>query len=125
MLYLLVGLGGAIGAISRLIIGQLTNSLTTYLPINTLIVNVVGCFLIGYYIGHNPKIIDTPNHFHPFFVIGFLGAFTTFSSFAYETMSLYQQDKFINAVLNVFFNLVLCLAFVVIGHLMASKIHNI
>jgi len=113
----LVGLGGSVGAVLRFAISGLVHrSLPSVtLPIGTLCVNVLGCLVIGFLGG----LVELRQVFGPqarlFLFIGVLGSFTTFSTFAYETLALTQQADFLRASVNVLFQIVLCLACVWLG----------
>ncbi len=98
---ILVGLGGALGAISRYLVGTLTDSTSVAMrfPIGTLIVNIVGCFLIGlisvvllryWPIGSNARL---------FLITGVLGGFTTFSAFSFETVTMIKAGNLSAAAL--------------------------
>lgn len=108
----LVGLGGSVGAVLRFALSGLVHRLvpSVTLPIGTLCVNVVGCLVIGFLGG----LVETRQLFGPqsrmFLFIGVLGSFTTFSTFAYETLALTQQADFLRASGNVLIQVVLCLA---------------
>ena len=88
---LLVALGGAIGAITRYLITSFSDNLLYYqLPLGTLIVNILGCFAAGCVVGYfGTKVTDL----HLFFIVGFLGSFTTMSAFSLQTMELYQSNN--------------------------------
>ncbi|MDP7014317.1 MAG: fluoride efflux transporter CrcB [Pirellulaceae bacterium] len=84
---------GAIGAVSRYL-----TSLTLYrfagnrFPWGTLVVNVIGCFLLGLAVEYGLHRKDLPAHYQKAFTIGFLGALTTFSTFGLETFRALEKD---------------------------------
>jgi len=91
---LYVGIGGFLGAVSRYGISRLVNNLfsLSFLPWGTIIVNGAGAFLLAYIMSASAQKINLPPHVLLFLGTGFLGAFTTFSTFTYEALSLYQQS---------------------------------
>jgi len=109
---LLVGLGGFAGAtlryVSGLFVGRFTSQ--TPFPYETFAVNMVGCLLIGFLAG----LADTHDLFSEtsrvFVFTGFLGAFTTFSTFSHDTVGLFQNgypsQAFINMGVQIFLGLV-------------------
>ncbi|MDH4259909.1 MAG: fluoride efflux transporter CrcB [Gammaproteobacteria bacterium] len=100
---LLSGLGGFIGSAGRYLIGGWVHGLMPLgtFPLGTLVVNVSGCFLIGLLGG----LAEVRQVFGPdlrvFLLIGVLGGFTTFSSFAYETLALSRDAEMLRALLNI------------------------
>jgi crcB protein len=92
---LLIGAGGAIGAILRYLVVFSTQPLKAKLPlpIGTLLVNVLGCLLIGllYALPENHTLV-TPEA-RNFLIVGILGGFTTFSTFSYESMNMLSQGN--------------------------------
>ena len=85
-----IGIGGALGAISRFGINELFEKY--FLLSNssgTLFINVVGCFLIGLLIGMSAPTKDT---LYYFFIIGFLGSFTTMSAFTHQTIMMVNSN---------------------------------
>ena len=118
---LLIALGGALGAISRYGLAQLSiNLFGKGFPFGTLIVNFVGSLLMGILFG----LIDA-EHIVPeakmALGIGFLGALTTFSTFSLDTLLLMQQGDWAKAMLNVFLNVGLSLSAAFIGLSLVSK----
>jgi CrcB protein len=103
IMILLVGSGGAIGAICRALSGRL---LRGEFPVSTLLVNVSGSFL---YTWIQAAQVDIPMSFMVFAGIGFCGAFTTFSTFILETVLLYRAGLLAYAWLNFMSTLILCL----------------
>ena len=91
---LIIGLGGFVGAICRYGLGGWVQRLTggTF-PYGTLVVNVTGCFLIGFLL----MLFEQRQLFSPttrlFLTVGILGAFTTFSTFGYETLELLRSSS--------------------------------
>ena len=108
-----MALGGACGAVLRYSVVAASHALGLTFPLGTLVVNVVGSFLIGivaiYWIGGSGGGTQL------FFQTGLLGAFTTFSAFSLETVTLWQSGHEKAAALNVLLNIVLCLAAVAAG----------
>ena len=118
----MVALGGAIGAILRFIIGTFAvERWGTTFPWGTLIVNLVGSFVIGFSWQLFERWAIAPQA-RTFLFIGLLGAFTTFSSYALDTIRLYQSGKQFLAIANVLANNVLGLTAVLLGFLLARQI---
>jgi CrcB protein len=101
---LAVGLGGALGAIARYWVSGLVARLSGQhaFPWGTLTVNVAGAFVLGVLMGAtvSGRIVVHPT-FRTFVAVGLLGAFTTFSTFAYETLEAMRAGDVRFAVLNV------------------------
>ncbi len=98
---LMVALGGSIGAVLRYVIAHFTQSMaSTPFPIGTLTVNILGCALIGilaaFLLGSNPQHREI---LRLLLMIGILGGFTTFSSFALDALKLFQEGKLVSAML--------------------------
>ncbi len=114
----LVGSGGFIGALLRYGLSGLVHRLVplTTFPYGTLTVNLVGCLLIGAFIG----LVEVRHLFGPefrtFTLIGILGGFTTFSSFGLETMALLRDNQYLPAAVNVGIHVILGLALVWLGY---------
>lgn len=120
---LLVGLGGALGALSRFGISEGFRAWVKHpFPLGTLIANLLGCFLIGILIGsgvadkHHPTRLSVG--------IGFLGALTTFSTFGAETMSHFEKQEWGWAFGNIVANLVLGLLLVAVGIWVGRKLNS-
>ena len=88
---LLVALGGALGAVTRFAVGALVaRKLGVAWPYGTFLINMTGCLIIGLFLpvlADRPGVHDAWRHFLP---IGFVGAYTTFSTFEYETLRLVE-----------------------------------
>ena len=120
MKYFVIGLGGAIGAIGRYFLQGVVHQLMGIsFPYGTLVVNLLGCFLIGFIMefSENRFIIDPEARL--FITVGILGGFTTFSSFGYETFSLLRDGETLRAMLNVILSMVVGLIAVWFGFITA------
>lgn len=112
---LLVALGGSIGAVFRYLISIfMIQVFGSSFPFGTLLVNVLGSFLMGvvYALGQLSHISP---ELKALIGIGLLGALTTFSTFSNETLLLIQEGDWLKATLNVVLNLILCLFMVYLG----------
>lgn len=91
---LYIALGGALGTLARYLAGEgAKRTLGSGWPYGTMLVNVLGSFIIGYammYFGNRGQM---DSHLRMAITIGFLGGFTTYSSFAYETVTMLQNDR--------------------------------
>ena len=112
---LAIAVGGSIGALMRYWISDVAyRVLGVTFPWGTLFVNAIGCFLIGLLWALFDYYIVNPN-WRLALLTGFLGAFTTFSTFALETFNLMQDNEFKVAAMNVLFSVLLGLVLVYIG----------
>lgn len=107
---LLIFLGAGLGGVFRFWISNLTYwMLGRDFPYGTLIVNISGCFLMGLLFA---LLFDRFNGIGPqlrsLLLIGFLGGYTTFSSFSIETLNLLENGALTSAALNIFLTFFLC-----------------
>ena len=120
---LLVGAGGFVGFILRFGVGGLMTRLfpAATLPYGTLVVNVVGCLVIGILggVGDARQVVATEVRL--FIFIGLLGGFTTFSAFGYETLDLIRADEPLRAALNIGLHVVLGLSAVWLGYSVGNQ----
>ncbi|KTC78045.1 fluoride efflux transporter CrcB [Legionella brunensis] len=102
---LAVACGGAIGAAARFVtVGLLQRLLGSSYPYGTLVVNCIGSFLAGFIMILIMERLAQAEYWRLFLVVGFLGAYTTFSSFSWETWMLYQNGDSFAALANIIFN---------------------
>ena len=123
MLHILwVGVGGFLGAILRYGLVALVHrsSEIVLFPYGILVANVVGSFFIGFLAVWSDGQELMPAEARAFIFIGLLGSFTTFSTFANETLSLLRDDKQLFALLNIVLHFTLCIGAVVAGHFVCS-----
>lgn len=118
---LIIGSGGFTGAICRYVLGGLVSRIAnpSTFPYGTLVVNVLGCLLIGFGGG----LIETRQFFTPearaFIFIGLLGGFTTFSTFGLETFNLAAHGQMAAALSYLGLHLILGLSAVWLGHILS------
>ncbi|MBC7878234.1 MAG: fluoride efflux transporter CrcB [Anaerolineales bacterium] len=114
---LLVGIGGFIGSILRYLAGGYVQQIVKNngFPYGTLVINVVGCFIIGLLAQYGESRGVFSNESRAFVFIGILGGFTTFSSFGNETFNLARDSQMMNAFANIGANVILGLLAVWLG----------
>jgi len=118
-----VAAGGAVGAVLRYLLVTASSSLGAGFPFGTLLVNVIGSFAIGA-LAATSIAGDSVSAQRLFFQTGLLGAFTTFSAFSLDTLSLWQNGQIAGALLNVVLNVALCLLMVSAGMLLVTALQR-
>lgn len=117
--------GGALGTFFRYLISGLPHKYTDIVfPWGTLLVNVSGAFIIGLIWGIFEERGISP-HIRTFIFIGFLGGFTTFSTFALETLNLFKEGAIKLAFVNILANNLLCIIMVFGGFFLAKGLLNL
>jgi CrcB protein len=119
--YVLVGAGGFFGAVARLLMARWVFSLVdTRFPLGTFVINVSGSFLLGVLVTiAGQKLFANAEALQLALGVGFLGAFTTFSTFEFETHALLANGAWMTAAANMFASLVVGLAAVRAGIVVA------
>jgi len=114
---LLVGIGGFLGAASRYAVGGWVHKWldSPWFPYGTLTVNILGCFLIGVLAGFAETRQFLTAEMRLLTMVGFLGGFTTFSTFGYESVSLLRDGQFLGIFWNIALHLSLGLLAVWLG----------
>ncbi len=118
MIYLYVMIGGAFGASLRYLISSKVNQILVsklLFPWGTFAVNIIGSLIIGILMGLF-EFKEVSPEIRLMFITGFLGALTTFSSFSYETFSLFRDGDIKLALLNIILNNLFCILFTFIGY---------
>ena len=113
---LLVFIGGGLGSVIRYLIGLGLNKSDFLTPYGTFFVNIVGSLLIGLLAGYNLRTLNLNHNYQGLLIVGFLGGFTTFSSFAFENLIMIQNGKFLLFLSYMFSTLIIGLFAVGLGY---------
>ena len=114
-------LGGSLGALFRYLVSNgIYNLLGRNFPYGTLSVNIIGSFLMGF-LSIFLLTKASNDTFTAMILVGFLGAFTTFSTFSMDNVTLLSQGELLKALLNIFLNVAICLLAVWIGIISAKQ----
>ncbi|NJN50035.1 MAG: fluoride efflux transporter CrcB [Polaribacter sp.] len=111
----LVFLGGGLGSICRFLISKIGENNQDVFPYKTLIVNVLGSFIIGLVLGYALKTESQNQNLILFLAVGFCGGFTTFSTFAFENFKFLKSAAYLPMLTYSLSSLILTLLFVVFG----------
>lgn len=128
MAYFWIAVGSALGGVARYwCSGLVAERIGETFPWGTIIVNIVGSFIIGFF-----GTLTAPDGrflvgatVRQFVMIGLCGGFTTFSSFSLQTLALAQDGEWLRAGANVMLSVALCLIAVWVGHVLAASINQI
>jgi len=115
---MLVATGGALGAILRYLLTNISKSLFVSSIYGTISVNIVGSFLIGYFITSEIGNKLSENFITFFLIIGLLGSFTTFSAFSYEVVDLINSKKYFTSFNYIFISIFICVISAYLGTLL-------
>jgi fluoride exporter len=113
---LLVAVGGAVGSVARYLMASSIQTATGWaFPLGTVLVNILGCFLIGVLYVLLVARPDPRQDLRALLMVGVLGGFTTFSSFSLETVTMAMTGNFGGATLNVAISVAACLVGTILG----------
>ena len=122
MLYLMIALGGSAGALSRFFISAfINNSAAGSFPYGTLFLNVTGSFVIGFLFQIYQSVL-VADEMKMFLTVGFLGSYTTFSTYSLETLNLILAHEYKSAVINILVSNILAVFMSLLGMLAARVI---
>jgi CrcB protein len=122
MQYLAIGVAGAFGAMTRYFVASLCSRwFGNEFPWGTLVINTTGSLFLGWFFTIVQDHIPVSDMFRLAIAVGFVGAYTTFSTFAFESNSLIAHGSAIKAVLNMGGSLLLGLIAVRLGIVLASR----
>ncbi len=116
MKYLWVAIGGALGSLARYAVGLwIYERMGTRFPYGTFVINITGCFIIGLALTILDDHFGLPPAWRLAIPIGFVGAYTTFSTFEYETLRAVQHGQSATAILYVVLSVLIGYAAVWLG----------
>lgn len=119
LLFILVGIGGGLGAMARFGLTQATASISKQIPLGIFLCNVIGSFFIGliaaWLVKTNLFSEEVSVSVRALIVSGFLGGFTTFSSFSLDTLNLLQRGEIVMALSYIVISVLVALLAVVLG----------
>jgi len=119
----LISLGAALGANLRFAVNRLAlKYLSASVPYGTLIVNVTGSFILGFFLAWTTERVLANPHWRMLVAVGFCGAYTTYSSYGFETVALLEQGHYGLATANFLANNVLSLLAVIAGMMLARAL---
>lgn len=120
---LVISVGAILGANARWIISRFAaRVLSPVFPYGTLFINVSGSFIVGFFMIWATERVLLDPRWRLLVVVGFCGAFTTFSSFAFETMAYFEQGQWLLMSANFLSNNLLCLAAALAGMALARAL---
>lgn len=123
MQLLYIGIFGGLGCVARFLLSGWTYALMGRgLPYGTLTVNVLGSFLLGLLMTFGLRSTLLSPELRIGLTVGFMGGFTTFSTFSYETMKLMEEGSLWQAGANIVLNVAVCLLFVLLGMQLARQL---
>lgn len=117
---LIISLGAIVGANARYLLSRFAaKELGPVFPYGTLFINIVGSFIVGFFVIWTAERVLVDPRWRLLVVVGFCGSFTTFSSYAFETMSYFEQGQWMLMLGNVLSNNLLCLGAALSGMALA------
>ena len=120
MNFIMVSLGAIVGANLRYVLSRYAAKvLGPVFPYGTLMINILGSFIVGWFMIWTTERVLVDPRWRLLIVVGFCGGFTTFSSYAFESMAYFEQGQWLLMTSNVVANNVLCLLATVAGMALA------
>jgi fluoride exporter len=121
--FLAISVAAIVGANLRYLISRLAaRELGPVFPYGTLTINIVGSFIVGFFVIWTTERVLVDPRWRLLVVVGFCGSFTTFSSYAFETMAYFEQGQWGLMLTNVFSNNLLCLGGALAGMALARAL---
>jgi len=121
--FLAISVAAVLGANLRYVLSRFAmKEFGPVFPYGTLIINILGSFIVGLFVTWTTERVLVDPRWRLLVVVGFCGSFTTFSSFAYESMSFFEQGQWGLMLANIFSNNLLCLGGVLAGIALARAL---
>jgi len=121
--YLLIAAGGALGSIARYWVGStIAGRMGTRFPLGTFVINLTACLIIGFSLTYLGKRVELSPAWRFFVPIGFIGAYSTFSTYEWETLTTLRSGAFALGALYALGSLIAGLVAVWLGALLAETI---
>ena len=121
--FLAISVAAIVGANLRYLLSRLAaREFGPVFPYGTLVINIVGSFIVGFFVIWTTERVLVDPRWRLLVVVGFCGSFTTFSSYAFETMSYFEQGQWGLMLANIFSNNLLCLGGALAGMALARAL---
>lgn len=122
-----VGIGGFLGAVARYVLSGWIASraaarLDLALPVGTLFVNVTGSFVLAVFLAWFANRLEISENWRLLIATGFCGSYTTFSTFAYETIATLRSGEWGGSIVYIIITNLLCLLMVAVGMIIGSRL---
>ena len=118
--FLVISLGAIVGANARYLMSRYAARLLgPVFPYGTLIINILGSMIVGFFVIWTTERVLADPRWRLLVVVGFCGSFTTFSSYAFETMAYFEQGQWLLMLTNIVSNNLLCLGGALAGMALA------
>ena len=118
--FLAISIAALVGANLRYLLSRLTvEKLGPIFPYGTLLINVAGSFIVGFFVIWTTERVLIDPRWRVLVVVGFCGSFTTFSSYAFETVAYFEHGQWLLMLANVLSNNLLCLGATLVGMALA------
>ena len=118
----IIAIGGALGSLSRYYLSNtfLKNFIFFDIPFAILAINALGSLFFGFFMGLYTSNIIASDNLKVFVLTGFLAAFTTFSTFAWESIVLFQNEMYIKLVIYCIASIILSISFCLLGYVLGK-----
>jgi fluoride exporter len=118
--FLAISIAALVGANLRYLLSRLTvEKLGPIFPYGTLLINVAGSFIVGFFVIWTTERVLIDPRWRVLVVVGFCGSFTTFSSYAFETVAYFEHGQWLLMLANILSNNLLCLGAALVGMALA------